>query len=292
MGAWLRFAFLLGLGWASFGFGLSGARLCRRRQTIELGLALVFGALLSQIAYLFVGAWHRLAGPLVLAVGGHGLVFCCGLLMLLGVVWAAPKRRISRDTLVLATTATLGLHLLAATPAICWRYVPAPLGNCPDAEGVVSQTTPITCMAACAAMAMAREGVLVSEGDMAHWAGTSPVGGTDSAGACAALSHFGAPHGLRGVMGKLDLVGARRLGRPFIATINDARLGLHTVWVTRIDRGGVTYVDPAGGCVRTMPHREFATRWFDVSVWLEPAAAGRERPTQPPVAPASPMQAN
>ncbi|MBI5833573.1 MAG: hypothetical protein HZB16_14835 [Armatimonadetes bacterium] len=269
MGAWLRFALLLGLGWGALAYGWSAGAPNRRRVAVRLGLTLVFGAMVSQTVYLFVGSWHRLAGPVMLALGGHAMLLCCGALLLIGVAWSEPKRHISRDTLSLATAFVLVVHGVVAIPAVIWLYLPRPACNWPDAEGLVSQATPVTCMAAAGAMLLARDGVLASEGQVAHWASTCPVGGTDSEGLRQALCHSGARAGLRGVMGTLDLARAERLGRPFVATVNDPNKGLHALFVTHIDGEGVTFVDPAGGFVNRWSRADFARRWFDVCVWLE-----------------------
>ena len=268
MGAWLRFALLLEMGWGALAVGWRASSAAQRRLLARWGLGLVIGAGLSQVAYVFVAGWHRLAGPLVVAIGEHPVPLLAGALLLIGVAWSEPRRHISRDTLGLATVFALVVHGLVALPAVIWLYLPGTLSNWPDADGVVSQSTPVSCMAASGAMLLAHAGVQVSEGQMAHWAGTSPVGGTDSAGLCQALNHFGRPAGLHAVMGRLDLDSAASLGRPFVATVNHPGKGLHALYVTAVTADHVAFIDPSGGEAR-WSRADFARRWFDVSVWLE-----------------------
>lgn len=267
MGAWLRLVVLLGMGWGALRLGLGTRDPHLRGKLGRWCLALLGATVLSQVVYVLYAPWHVLAGPLVFALGGHAMVLCWLALALVGAVWSEPRRHISRDTLGLATGFVLVVHVLTAMTAVIWLYLPKAAANWPDEAGEVGQTTPFSCVAAAGAMLLAHEGVRVSEGQVAHWAGTS-FAGTDTEGLRQALNHFGRPHGLRAVMDGLDLARAERLGRPFVATVNYPIKGLHALYVTHVGADGVDFVDPAGG-QQHWTRQEFARRWFDVSVWLE-----------------------
>lgn len=205
--------------------------------------------------------WSRV--PLLLAA-----------LLLLALVRGAPERT-SRAASLHGLVALVGL-LLAGDLLGCawWALRPRLWANLPGPDGLLTQSTSVTCGPAAGAMLLARVGVRASEGLVAQQANCSPLSGTDFADLRRGLDSLARSHGLRARRAGLDWPARAALGRPFVIAVRLPRLGWHAVLVESVDGGRALVADPLTGSRALATQAELSLGRDQVAVWLEPVSRG------------------
>jgi hypothetical protein len=192
--------------------------------------------------------------------GGATILLSGVALLLLGVAWSAPARRISAGFLASLVALAGCLILIETSGPLWWRYCAAELWErVPDANGRLRQSSSVTCSPAAAAMLLHRYGIRASEGEMAYLAGTS-LFGTDAPAMARALQEkvrerrwqARARHS-----GYAECVGR---GEPFLAHLRGSDLG-HAVLVEGVSWEQVEIVDPLEGSPRRLSREEFEGAW-------------------------------
>jgi hypothetical protein len=194
-------------------------------------------------------------------IGGATVICCWMALVLLGIVWAAPRRHFSSTFLVLLGLIAAILILLDSGARLWWRYgMPHLWEMTADASGGLVQSTSSTCSPACAVMLLNYYGIPASEGEMAYLANTT-LFGTDAYAMARALT--GKMHG-RGYQARVDtsdydgLIGQ---GSPFIAHVRLPKVGAHALLVRKTTARFVEVIDPLVGIPERMSRADFEAIW-------------------------------
>jgi hypothetical protein len=252
------------LGWAAW-------KRSPKVGTLAAVAAGVVGAVAASAHYPPVRTY---VGALVSQVGGEGVIACLCLFVLLGVAWASGGRRANRPLLIMA--AVLGFAVVSALAAapLAWRYLgQRQRANYPDANGVVQQSTGMTCAPAAAAMLLHYQGIRCSEGTLAELAGTNPLIGTDEFLLARALGGVAVERGIRAMARRIDYAQAVKLARPFVAYIRRPGVGGHAILVLTVGPVGVEAIDPLTGSPESSDRTTFEAEWGGVAVWIESRAS-------------------
>lgn len=250
---------------------VAGARWRRRGVALALAVAVGGGAAVSYGLSLAWPEWRLISGAWLGPLGGEPTLACWAGFLLVGVIAGLPERRSSARVLAMAALALGALLVMNGPCALYWHGHAVSQANYPRADGLLAQSTPWTCTPSSSAMLLARNGLRVSEGELAERVGTSPMMGTDPIALAKALRRWYVPARLRVRVAKLDYAAAKALGRPFVASIKLPRVGGHSLLVERIDAAGVHVADPLGGRRRVIAPARWLEMWKDVCIWLEPA---------------------
>ncbi len=133
-------------------------------------IVVLAGALLLMQGSTAVRDW---LGPVVYRLGGGPVLACPLGLLLLGVVWSQPGRSTSSGFLQFLAGVALLVLTVESAGRLWWRWIDTRAWkNVPDQQGCVQQTTWLTCGPAASAMLLQRQGIAVSEGELAYRAGT------------------------------------------------------------------------------------------------------------------------
>lgn len=256
------------LGALAFWGGRSLRRLPGGLRVCFVGFAVV---IVAGGAVSLAGLLPDAVGRLVSWVGGGTVLLSWAALLLLGVAWSAPGRRLSGGFLTGLAAVAGCLLLIEGSGPLWWRFAAPELWqNTPDSQGYLRQSSGLTCSPAAAAMLLRRHGIEASEGEMAYLAGTS-LFGSDAYAMGRALSRKVRPHGWRAYAGHMSYEECVRRGEPFLAHVWGPDLG-HAVLVERISREEVRIVDPLEGRPKRMPRGDFERVWDGTVVTVDRGA--------------------
>ncbi len=194
-------------------------------------------------------------------------------MLLITLVPRLPHRRerILMIALLLLVTAHESI-LPFLSPAFNYRYLRR-LETIIDSDGVCLQSNDYTCGPAAAVTALRRLGFEAGEGQLAILARTTRFTGTPPDLLCRAVQEVSSLSAR--VLLTLD-VNDLQASVPFIAVVKYAFLVDHYVTVLKVDGRGVTIADPLNGKVE-LTHAEFARRWRNCSIVLQPRRARQGR---------------
>lgn len=217
---------------------------------------------LAGVAASVLSATRLLPGPVeeaVFRVGGMTTLLCWVALFLLGVVWGVPGRSLTSPFLAAVAAVSLVLIAIEAGGRLWWRFSPEAWNRTTGEDGLLQQSSGMTCSPAAAVMLLRQHGVVAGEGEMAYLADTSLLG-TDARSVARALQAKVAPLGWRVESGTATYDECLRRREPFLAHISGPTLG-HAVTVADLSPEGVLYLDPADGRAGVMPRAEFERNW-------------------------------
>ena len=118
--------------------------------------------------------------PLLSRLGGATVALSWTALLLVGVVWRVPGRSFSTGFLVSLALLAGCLIAIESSGRLWWRFGdPRAWQRVPNAEGLLRQSSGLSCSPTAAAMLLHRYGIGSSEGEMAYLANTS-LFGTDA----------------------------------------------------------------------------------------------------------------
>jgi hypothetical protein len=250
------------------GLAFFGAMRLRHRPIwlFRTGVALVLG-IVAVLGLAYFTSLKDRTGPLLFPVGGEMAVACWSAAFLVGVVWVAPGRSVSSGFLALVVALAGVLLFLNGAAPVGWRLLGGKeWNNVPAADGTIAQTTGWTCAPCAAAMLLHKRGIRSTEGEMAYLSGTSWMG-TDLYATAYALNRKAEGQPLKASALRTDYEACRRLGEPFLATVQLPGVGGHAVLVERVDENRVELVDPLRGR-QLWSRAEFASRWDGGAVFL------------------------
>lgn len=237
----------------------------RFRRTALIAAAVCFG----------VGTLDRLFGivtpltALFWRVGGSGWLSLAACLLFLSYGAATRPNRAQRATIwFLAGIISLCL-LSAGGSSFYWlmRGMKACTGK-PGPQGMLKQSSPFTCAPAAAAMMLYREGVDVSEGEMAYWSGTNLMLGSSMYGVYLGLRQRLAGTNLRPHYRRCSEEDALLINRPFVAALNMPDTGPHAVLVSKREGSGISVADPYSGRHKSCSEPELKRWWLREIVYL------------------------
>jgi hypothetical protein len=198
-------------------------------------------------------------------VGGMRAWLCASGIFLLGVVWATPGRSTSSSFLLTLAGVALVVIGIEGSGRLWWRFAPAVWERRAGADGLLAQSSSVTCAPTAAVMLLHRVGVSAGEGEMAYLAGTSPIG-SEPSGIIRALESKAEPYGWR--------VDARRTtydacvgNGPFLAHVREGFLG-HALTVVGVAPDRVDILDPADGHPHPLSREEFEAVWDGIAIRL------------------------
>jgi hypothetical protein len=187
-------------------------------------------------------------------------------LLLLGVVWSVPERRISTAFLLALAVVTAGLLLIESSGRVWQRYFTGPSwSRFADANGRLMQSGGSTCSPAAGVMLLHQYGIVASEGEMAYLADTTPLG-TDAYGLARALARKVEGRGWRVEVQQTDYDSCVRGGWPFVAHVSRPDVGPHALIVTRAAESYADCIDPLDGLSVRIPREAFQQMWSGVAV--------------------------
>jgi hypothetical protein len=199
--------------------------------------------------------------------GGLTVLLCCVAMFLFGVVWAVPGRSMSSPfigTLAVVALIVIGIE---SSGRLWWRVVsPGIWSRTTDEEGLLQQSSAVTCSPTAAVMLLHQVGITAGEGEIAYLAGTSVLG-TDAEGIERALEAKAGPHGWRVEAGRKTYDECARAGGPFLAHVSGQYLG-HAVLVVTLNAKDVHLIDPADGQRHELRREEFERDWDGMTVRL------------------------
>jgi hypothetical protein len=217
------------------------------------------------------------ARPLTWLFGRESVVACLAGLAVLGAAYRAERRTISNASLHLATGLAFAVLALLTSGWLMLRLLmPQVYGNRPDRDGILQQTTGMTCSPAAAAMLLHRFGISISEGELAERAGTGLLG-TDPHSMVRALNRIVGSRGKRARVGRMGYEAAHRLHCPFVAHAFRPSIGGHAVFVETLSRTAATVVDPLLGTQEVEVRESFEEEWNGVTLWIETAVPQTRR---------------
>jgi len=259
------------VGVAGWRLGEAAVRRGGRTAVAVLGGALLLSlaAVAGTVAAIAWPAARDLSGMLLSPLGGEGVLGCLTALVLLGAVKATPKRSTSDGFLRLAAALAYLVMLGAVASPLVWRILGAHLRENVPYDGLLTQSTAVSCAPASASMLLDREGLVVSEGLLAEMSRCSPVGGTEFHQLARAADRFARERDLRARAGTLTSADAARRA-PFVAAVGRADIGGHAVLVESYGDSTVMLADPLMGGRVLCPRAEFDGEWKGEAVWLEP----------------------
>ncbi len=200
-------------------------------------------------------------------ISGMITIVCLVALFLLGVVWAVPGRSMSSPFLAAISLIALSMIAVEAGGRLWWRFAPEETwSRTADENGLLRQSSGMTCSPAAAVMLLHQRGITAGEGEMAYLAATSMFG-TDSHGITRALEAKAGPLGWRVVTGRSTYDEAIRDGGPFLAHLEGSRVG-HAVTVVWVTPEGVGLLDPADGKLWALGRDVFESEWDGTTVRL------------------------
>jgi predicted double-glycine peptidase len=132
--------------------------------------------------------------------------------------------------------------------------------NHPSGDGLIQQSSSITCGPCTAAMLLHDHGINVSEGELAYLMKSSPLFGTREHSMAWGLNQYCLCHGLQAHVLALSEPGVQRL-LPCITFLRIGKVGVHAVVLERIDPATVTFRDPIMGQRRVFERVEFERIW-------------------------------
>jgi len=200
-------------------------------------------------------------------LGGMTTLLCWVATFLLGVVWGVPGRSLSSGFLIALAGIAVVLVSIESSGRLWWRFAaPTTWKRTVNGEGLLQQSSSVTCSPTAAVMLLNLAGIPASEGEMAYLSGTSVLG-TDAPGMSLALEEKAAANGWRVQAGPTTY--DQWLGRsePFIAHVKGRYLG-HAVTVFRVFPEGVILLDPATGQASEVSRRDFEENWDGMAIWL------------------------
>jgi hypothetical protein len=201
-------------------------------------------------------------------VGGATVLLCWAALLIFGIAWAAPNRRVSRGFLACLAAIAGALLVIESSGPLWWRFAAPELYlNVPDSHGRLRQSSGLTCSPAAAAMLLHRYGIRASEGEMAYLAGTSFFG-SDAPGMARALNDKVRPNGWKAYWGHANYDQSLERGVPFLAHVQRADLG-HAVLVEQVSPDGVRIIDPLEGESKHVSRAGFEQVWDGTVVWID-----------------------
>lgn len=241
-----------------------GRRISGLPDRLKNGLSLVVIALaLISVAAYYRPLWFILR-PTVEWAGGPAVVTGCALLLLVGVAGAAKRSGVLN---IVVCTVFVIIQGTACVP-LYWHYLAREAyANYPDKDGLIHQTTGVTCVPASASMLLNRYGFRMSEGFIAERSGTD-LTGTDDFTLAQTLNRMIAVRGLRANIGNLSYEQAAGLHRPLIVAIILPVIGPHSVMVNSIGSHGVNISDPMSGGQEDLSVSEFKNAWAGKAVWI------------------------
>jgi hypothetical protein len=198
-------------------------------------------------------------------VGGGTVLVSWAALALLGIAWKAPKRTFSRGFMAALAAVAGVLIALESGGRLWWRFgAPEAWARTADDDGLIRQTSGMSCSPAAAVMLLHRHGVKSSEGEMAYLAGTGPFG-TDAHAMARALTEKLRPGGRAAVVRRGGYEDRVRDG-PFIAHVRLPGGGGHALLVERLSANWATVSDPADGQQRLVPRPAFEAMWDGTAI--------------------------
>jgi hypothetical protein len=206
-------------------------------------------------------AYGLLAGGAVPA--GLAVVF---LLAMVGTSWQRAAFRVALRVVALAGGLLLMLVLLAP---LAWTQRPATMDNRPGPDGMIRQSTMVTCGPAAGAMLLARAGIDATEGEVALACDCSPMFGTALPSLAGALGRLAAPAGRICRYRRLDYDRLVALRRPALIAIHLVSGLWHVVLVEEATPNGAVLADPLLGARRKSSRATLTGQWDGVAVWLE-----------------------
>lgn len=232
----------------------------RPRKTISISVVAV--QLIAIVAYFnLLPMFFRSA--LDWAGGVMEIAGCASLL-----IFGVAHEKLAKGVLAMAVTFLLAVVTVFASIPLYWHYLAQnAIANVPDEDGLLVQSTHVTCAPASGAMLLHAYGIKASEGLVAERAGTD-MRGTDQYMLMSALNSIVGEHGMKAMTGFVDLEEAAKLGRPFVACIDLPKLGLHDVVVNAVKSDGVLISDPMYGMKELIPTADFLKMWRHNIVWL------------------------
>jgi hypothetical protein len=247
--------FLLGRTFRRWLWGVRGA-------AILLSLAVIALALLS-LARVLPLAVERVAFDL----GGMTTLLCLVAMFLLGVVWGVPKRSLTAPFLITLALIALVVVGIESSGRLWWRFgSPEAWSRTADEDGLLRQSSTVTCAPAAAVMLLHQYGITAGEGEMAYLSGTTVLG-TDATGIARALEAKAEPHGLRVEVAQTNYDECLSHGKPFLAHVAGQYLG-HAAAVVGMTPEQVFLLDPAEGKLGQLTRDEFEAQWDRVAVRL------------------------
>ena len=233
-----------------------------RAAALVLSLAVITLALLS-LARVLPLAVEQVAFYL----GGLTTLLCLVATFLLGVVWGVPHRSLTTPFLFALALIAVVVVGIESSGRLWWRFgSPEAWSRTADEQGLLRQSSAVTCSPAAAVMLLRRYGITAGEGEMAYLSGTTVLG-TDATGIARALEAKAAPHGLRVEVSQTTYDECLRRRHPFLAHVAGRYFG-HAVAVVGMSEYEVVVLDPAEGKPGTMLRDEFESQWDRVAVRL------------------------
>jgi MFS family permease len=234
------------------------------------GLLLAFAGAAQHLAVRGGSPWALAVGRAYVDIGGGVTPACLGALVLAAIVAASPERTVRLGVLRLVAAMAALLLAAAAFGSLAWLLRPATMANTPGTDGLIRQSTAVTCGPASGAMLLARAGIVASEGQVALAADCSPLIGTEIPTLAHGLDRLARPHGRRCECGTLTYDRLVALDRPAVISIYLAHLRLwHAVLVERAGPDGVELADPLGGQRERVGRAELTAEWDPLGVWME-----------------------
>jgi hypothetical protein len=245
----------LGAGLGAFVVGRQAMWLRRPAYLALIGIAVTVVVLawpVNLLCDMFLGPWlFRIGGVPALAMAAG--------LFLLGVVCMLPNRTM-RPSFVATAVALVGVFLfLQGGGRLIWRVAFAGMwSHTANTEGLLQQSTGITCAPACAVMLLHHHGVTVSEGEMAYHSATSITGTNLHALADAMAHQLDRPACVEWT--SYDTLHAR--GDDFIAAVKLPWLRVpHAIYVEALTEEHAIVVDPLEGRRKHVRREEFEQWW-------------------------------
>jgi hypothetical protein len=261
------------LGWAAYRLGsrVAGEPGPRRSAWALVGVvsALVGVALEVPECPVYLGPG---LGPCAVLAGGGVVYAITGALLLLGIVAHAPERarRAIRPLFLRALLAAAVFAEASALLGFLWWPRHPSRGNYPGRDGLVQQSTGTSCTAAAGAMLLDRHGLLISEGEVATLANTSPLFGTSHDALALGLTLGLRRHGWRARARLLNWDRLVALRQPVVLGVYLPAVRIwHSVLIEQADARGALVADPLTADRQRRTRAELEQAWWPVAVWLE-----------------------
>lgn len=256
---WFRAIVMLASGLFMLYLGKRISKSGVKTRNIVLVVAVSFSlAVIAAQFHLF----SNLLGGATESIGGDAVVAAFVLLLLIGIIQSKIRKLLITSSIILAYIIIL---IIACSP-LYWHYFGRPLySNYPDKDGVVQQTTGITCAPASGSMLLNKYGFRVSEGLMAELSGTNIIAGTSKYSLVRAIEKATK---LKAKAGYLSYQKAVKLNRPFVAYIFVTSIGGHAVFVESINQHYAIISDPLTNSTYKTSAIDFKKEWAGISIWI------------------------
>jgi hypothetical protein len=236
-----------------------GRKQRRWSRALRIGLAiLAIGIFCGGVASL-VKLWPDRIGFVAHFVGGSTVLLSWLACYLIGIVWASPTRSLSRFFLACILIMAGVAIAVESCGHLLWRSGFSQLwANVPDSNGLLRQTSGVTCGPAAAAMLLHLYGITASEAEIAYLAGTS-IFGSDAWQLADALDQRVRSRGWHARADRRtydQCIGVS----PFVADITN-RLGGHAILVKSVSPDGAEVVDPGDGVPKRLSRAQLEAVW-------------------------------